>query len=151
MSIKLSPFWGFRLLFSGLLFFTPILALSANNQDKEETEKPSITSKLHGRLPPHYGKIVNDQQRQKIYAIQEEYRSKIEVLENQLKALKKERDEKIASVLTPEQRQAVALEAAQAKKKKTDKKVIDSARSVITSPQKDLQPNEKNTENPPRN
>jgi Spy/CpxP family protein refolding chaperone len=60
-----------------------------------------------GRLPAHYAAVVNQQQREEIYKIQEEYRAQIELLETQLKDLKKKRDEKIQAVLTPEQKQQV--------------------------------------------
>jgi hypothetical protein len=68
------------------------------------------------RLPPHYAAVVNEKQREEIYKIQEDYQPRIDVLQEQLKALKKERDEKISAVLTPEQRKKVAEAASKPKK-----------------------------------
>jgi Spy/CpxP family protein refolding chaperone len=73
--------------------------------------------RARGRLPDHYGEVVTEEQREKIYEIQEEYRPKIEPLETQLKALKDERDAKIAAVLTPEQKKKVEEADANAKEK----------------------------------
>jgi hypothetical protein len=63
--------------------------------------------KLHGRLPPHYGNVVNENQRQAIYKIQEEYSGRIEALQTQLKNLKKQRDDRILAVVTPDQRRRI--------------------------------------------
>ena len=75
------------------------------------------TLSKRGRLPAHYAPVVDEKQREDIYKIQEEYRPKIEALETQLKALKKERDDKIAALLTAEQKKLV--EAAKAKPAET--------------------------------
>ncbi len=77
--------------------------------------KKTLSQKLRGRLPHYYAAVVHDEQREKIYQIQEEYRPKIEALETQLKTLKKERDAKVAAVLTAEQRKQVEEAAAKAK------------------------------------
>ncbi len=71
--------------------------------------------KPRGRLPAHYGRVVDQQQREAIYRIQEEYRPKITDLQAQLDVLRRERNEKIEAVLRPEQRQQI--EAAKAAKK----------------------------------
>jgi Spy/CpxP family protein refolding chaperone len=68
-------------------------------------------------VPKYYGKIVTEEQREKIYKIQDAYDPKIDALTAQLKALKAERDEKIRGVLTPEQQKQVDEAAAKAKKK----------------------------------
>lgn len=73
------------------------------------------------RLPNHYSKVVTEAQREKIYKIKKEYYPKIEELESKLKAIKKERNEKIAAVLTPEQQKKV--EEASSKPKKEVKAV----------------------------
>lgn len=68
-------------------------------------------------LPKHYAKVVTEAQREKIYAIQDQYDPKIDALAAQLKALKAQRDEKIKAVLTPEQQKQVEEATAKAKKK----------------------------------
>ena len=78
--------------------------------------------KARHRLPPHYGGVVKDQeQREKIYKIQDEYQPKIEELRAQLKALVKEQKEKIDAVLTPEQKKQIEDAKAKAKAKRKAK------------------------------
>ncbi|RMF92814.1 MAG: hypothetical protein D6741_14500 [Planctomycetota bacterium] len=59
------------------------------------------------RLPNYYAKVVSEDQRQQIYAIQREYWEKMQPLLKQLEALEAERNAKIEAVLTPEQKAAV--------------------------------------------
>jgi Spy/CpxP family protein refolding chaperone len=68
-------------------------------------------------LPAHYAQVIDEKQRDEIYKIQEEYQPKIEALQSQLNALKKERDEKISAVLTAEQKKQVDQAAAKRKSK----------------------------------
>jgi hypothetical protein len=63
--------------------------------------------RARGHLPKYYANVVTEEQREKILKIQEEYKPKIEALETQLKALKKERDDKVSAVLTEEQKKKV--------------------------------------------
>lgn len=73
-----------------------------------------------GRLPAYYAEVVDEKQRTAIYAIQQEYAERIKQLRLQLDAVTKERDQKIAAVLTPEQQKKVAelAEAAKAKRER---------------------------------
>ena len=66
------------------------------------------------RLPAHYAQVVNEKQREEIYKIEDEYQPKIEALQKQLDALKKERDEKISAVLTAEQKKQLEEAAVKA-------------------------------------
>ena len=68
----------------------------------------SPTRQVRGRLPNHYGKVVTDQQRQTIYALQALYAPHIEKLQAQIDALTRERDARIEAVLTPTQRKQLA-------------------------------------------
>ena len=72
-------------------------------------------SKRRGRLPARYAAVATEQQRDQILKIQDEYRPKIEALNAQLKALKKEQDDKITAVFTPEQKKQIEEAAAKAK------------------------------------
>jgi hypothetical protein len=79
--------------------------------------------KAKGRLPPYYGSIVNDQQRQAIYLIQAKYDQQLDALNEQLQALEKRRDAEIEGVLSPEQRLVLKKtqdEAALKRKKSID-------------------------------
>ncbi len=82
-----------------------------------EEAKPK-KREFRGRLPAYYGRVVDEKQREKIYAIQREYAPKIEDLKAQLAALTAERDEKVDAVLTPEQLETVEKLKAEAKAKR---------------------------------
>ncbi len=87
---------------------------------------PSAASKERaeprGRLPNFYRHVVDDQQREEIYAIQAEYKPRIDALKAQLEALVQERDAKVATVLTAEQRAEVERLRAEAEAKRAKKK-----------------------------
>ena len=86
-----------------------------------------VLRKKGRRLPAHFASGVNEKQREEIYKIQEEYQPKIDALYAQIKALKKERDDKIAAVLTAEQKAAADKAAADKAKAKADKKAETTA------------------------
>ena len=96
---------------------------------KKTTKKPGKdeATKFKGRLPAHYGSVVDDKQRKEIYDIQAEYYNKLENLRkdhaSQLKALMADRDEEITDLLTDEQRKKVAkLKADRSKSAKATSK-----------------------------
>lgn len=96
-------------------------AVAAEPAGESDQTSPPISTKIRGRLPSHYAEVVNEEQRARIYQIQAEYRDRIESLEDQLKALKQQRDEKIKSVLTEEQKQTIAKAVAEAKARRSAK------------------------------
>jgi hypothetical protein len=89
-------------------------------------EGKALAKKASGRkghrLPAHYGQVVNEKQRGEIYKIEDEYQPKIEVLQKQLDALKKERDAKISALLTPDQKKQIEEAAAKAKASRRSKR-----------------------------
>jgi Skp family chaperone for outer membrane proteins len=98
--------------------------------EKGRPVREKVAGKLKGlRLPPYYAKVVTPEQREQINKIQEEYQPKITDLKAQiaelkekLQAVEKERDEKIAAVLTPEQQKQVDEAKEAAKQKRAEKK-----------------------------
>jgi hypothetical protein len=78
-----------------------------------------------GRLPAYYTEVVDEKQREAIYKIQQECEPKIAELRTQLEKLTKERDAKVAALLTPEQQKKVADLQAAAKIKRDEKKPAD--------------------------
>ncbi len=82
--------------------------------------KKTQLRKARGRLPAYYASVVTEEQRDQVYKIQQEYNPKIEALEKQLDAVRNERNEKIAAVLTPEQRKQVDEAAATAQAKRAN-------------------------------
>lgn len=89
-------------------------APAASRVQKAKQDKPKH------RLPPYYNKLVDGQQREKIYKIQDEYAPKIEELTAQLKALTEKRDNDVAAVLSDEQRTKLAALEAEAKAKQAE-------------------------------
>ncbi len=65
---------------------------------------PVQANKSYSRLPAYYANVVSDGQRQRIYAIQRVYGPKLDELKAQYELLKKQRDEKIEQVLSPDQK-----------------------------------------------
>jgi len=62
---------------------------------------------FHRRLPNYYSRVVDRNQREAIYGIQEEYFDQIAQLRARIVALEEERNGKIEEMLTPEQLAAV--------------------------------------------
>jgi len=89
-----------------------------------EEAKPK-KREFRGRLPAYYGRVVDQKQREQIYAIQREYAPKIKALEAQLAALRAERDTKVEAVLTPEQLKTVEKLKAEAKAKRDKAKAAE--------------------------
>ena len=82
-----------------------------------EEAKPK-KREFRGRLPAYYSRVVDEKQREKIYAIQREFAPKIDALKAQLAALTAERDTKVEAVLAPEQLKTVEKLKAEAKRDK---------------------------------
>lgn len=102
-----------------------LLVLAGGFLVAQEAEK-----KASGRLPNNYGKVaLTDQQKQKIYGLQERYGKQIDELVEQVEKLRQKRDAEIENVLSQEQRaQLKSLQAETAKKsaaKKAGKTAAD--------------------------
>jgi hypothetical protein len=85
-----------------------------------------------GRLPIYFAKVVDDKQKVAIYRIQHEYDSKIADLKTQLAQVTKQRDEKIAAVLTPEQQKKI--DEAKAAAAKSRPASSSAAKSKVDAP-----------------
>jgi len=74
--------------------------------------------KSSSRVPAYYAKVqITPEQREKILSIQKDFAAKIDPLRKQIDDLTKERDAKMAAVLTPEQQKQIDEMKAAAKKK----------------------------------
>ena len=96
-----------------------------SGQDAKEKKK--------GRLPAYYGDIVNDAQRQQIYAVQEKYAKTLAALQDQIDTIEKQRDTEIEALLDAQQktklaaaRQAVAEKKAKAAVEKAQQKAAEA-------------------------
>lgn len=74
--------------------------------------------RVHNRLPPHYAGVVDEEQREAIYKLQDEYKPKIQAMQAELNALRKEMNEKVSAVLTADQKKKVNDAAGKIKAKK---------------------------------
>ena len=97
-------------------------AAETSAEPAEPSPAPAEAKKFRGRLPMYFGLVVDEKQRQAIYAIQEEHFAEIEELKENLAALVKQRDAKVAAVLTPEQTAEVEQAKAAAKAKREARK-----------------------------
>lgn len=75
----------------------------AKAADKSDSKTTKPRAPNRGRLPPYYTQVVNGQQREKIYAIQQQYAPQIAELKAQLQALQDKQNSEVEAVLTPEQ------------------------------------------------
>jgi hypothetical protein len=115
---------------------TPGSAIAQDGAGSGETAagKASEPKKPRGRLPAYYGQVVDEKQREAIYAIQADYAGRISALQAQLDALIGERDQKVEGVLTPEQLQKVKELREKAKAAQTSRRTAEkSAASEKTS------------------
>ena len=91
-----------------------------------EEAKPK-KKEFRGRLPVYYNRVVDKEQRDKIYAIQREFAPKIDALKAQLEALMTDRDKKVEAVLTPEQLKTVEKLMGAAKAKRDQAKAANGS------------------------
>jgi hypothetical protein len=75
----------------------------AKAADKGDAKAPKPRAKPRGRLPAYYSQVVDGQQREKIYKIQQDYEPKISELKAQLQALQDKLDAEVEAVLRPDQ------------------------------------------------
>lgn len=116
---------------AGIATEQPLIGQEA--ESKAEAKPTKERAKPRGRLPAHYGAVVDESQREKIYAIQKAYQPQIEELQMQLAALREKQTGEIEAVLTAEQKEKVKELAAAAKAKREkaalDKKNAEAAKS----------------------
>lgn len=99
-----------------LALATSPLAISAASA-KEEADKPAKkAAKQPGvRLPPHFARVVSEDQREKILAVQAEFASQLREKRQELKAVVEKRDAAVMKLLKPEQRKQVEQAREEAK------------------------------------
>jgi Spy/CpxP family protein refolding chaperone len=108
-------------LFAGVV--TLMLIASSGLYGVDDKKDPP--TKVKGTLPANWAKLgLTDEQKQKVYRAQSEYREKIGVLEQQIKELKEKERSEMEKVLTDAQK-ARLKELANAKVPDSDKKTDD--------------------------
>ncbi|MGD9724070.1 MAG: hypothetical protein AB7O59_22645 [Pirellulales bacterium] len=112
---------GCTLALVALLLGAPLVAAPKDNDKKpaaakpegkkstaqERTAKKPVVEAEQPRMPPHFNKVIDEKQREKIVAILTEYLPQLEAKRAELKALVDEREKKLFGVLTPDQRRQV--------------------------------------------
>lgn len=83
------------------------LAMTAGFVTEVAAQKAEAEKKRTTRLPAHYAKVVTEEHRSGIYAIQEDFEPKLEKARAALKAVVDERDAAIEKVLSAQQRKEV--------------------------------------------
>jgi hypothetical protein len=126
---------------ASVVFGSLILAGIVNHQvvngqeaaPKAEAKAAKERAKPRGRLPAHYGAVIDESQREKLYGIQKTYQPQIEALQAQLAELRQKQIAEMEAVLTAEQKEKVKALAAAAKAKREkaaeSKKNGDDAKS----------------------
>src|SRR5438552_13694376 len=91
-------------LLAGLLALTVLTSGWSMGQDKpEKKDTPAVPAK--GTLPKNWKKLgLTDDQVQKVYKVQGDYRARIGALQQQIKALREEENGELYKVLTDNQR-----------------------------------------------
>lgn len=128
------PFWR-KVVVAGCVCMLglTVAAWSPLTGQEKKAEKPKVTKKAaKGRLPAFYKNVVNEEQRSKIYEIQQKYASQIEDLQSQLESVRKKQTEEIEAVLSKEQLDKVTSLKAESdtKKKKDSPKKTDAAKAA---------------------
>lgn len=118
-----------------LLSLAVVFATSEQGVLRADGPVKKAMAKRARRLPRYYDQVApTDEQREKIDKIQEEYAPKIAKLQAELKALRQERDEKIAAVLTPEQKKQLEEAKTKAKAEKAKPKAEKPAEESPAPP-----------------
>lgn len=89
-----------------------------------DEQKPAqkLSEKVTLRLPNNYGKIgLSEEQKQKIYDIRADYRSRIEQLQRELEDLRSQEALEIQTALTPQQREQLQQLLEESRKKRSQK------------------------------
>lgn len=74
-------------------------------QDPKSRDSKDAAPRLRGQLPQSWGKLgLSDEQKQKIYGVQDKYRSKIDALNKQIAELKDQERKDMEGVLTAAQK-----------------------------------------------
>ena len=122
-----SPVIAGMLCLACLAINAPVLAQQANAPAKAEAKRAPATPR--GRLPAYFSKVVPQQQRAQIYALQKPIMEKIDALEAQIAELKAQLEKESRALLTPEQIKTIDELSAAAKEKPKAAREADSAKS----------------------
>ena len=93
---------GLAIVIASIILLTG--TIGAQDKDKEK-DRDNEVPPARGVLPANWGKIgLEQEQKNKIYKIQADYKAKIEPLENQLRELRAKEKTELEAVLTDQQK-----------------------------------------------
>jgi Spy/CpxP family protein refolding chaperone len=119
---------GFALVASALLLLPMSYAQDAKKADDAKPAAKKERAEPRGRVPNYYGRLgLSDEQKTKVYAIQDKYDDQIQALQKQIAEIRTKQEAEIAAVLTDSQKKILAeiVDAAKKKKAETAKKKSD--------------------------
>lgn len=103
---------------------------AAAKAEKEADAKGAKKVSSGDRLPANYAKIgLSEDQKKKIYEVQNKFEAQIDSLEKQIADLKAKQKAEVESVLTPEQHKALQTAIEDSKKKSAEKKKATEAKA----------------------
>lgn len=110
----------------GAILLLLVLATSTQSQEMSPGKTGDSGGKTVNRLPNNYGKLgLNDEQRQKIYAIQADYRSRIDSLISELEDLRNQEILEIQGTLTSAQQTELMRLLEESRKKRESRKKLN--------------------------
>ena len=103
---------------------------AAAKAEKSADAKGTKKASSGDRLPANYAKIgLSEDQKKKIYDVQNKFEAQIDTLEKQIADLKAKEKAEVESVLTPEQHKALQTAIEDSKKKAAEKKKATEAKA----------------------
>lgn len=117
--------WSLPLLMAAFLAAGSVSGQEKGKESGPENSPAKAEKRITRRLPPYYGEVVTQEQREKIYAIQAKIAEQVFRLREQLETLESQQKTEIEGVLTAEQRQQVIKLAEDAKAKRSRKSTND--------------------------
>jgi hypothetical protein len=93
-------------------------AAEAKSEIVKTEKKKDAVKKSGNRLPPHYGDIVNEDQRDKIATVYAKFNTKLAKLKAQIEEVTTERDNELEQLLTAEQKEKLSKIKEEAKAKR---------------------------------
>lgn len=112
------------------------LAMSAGFATQVAAQKSEAKKQRTTRLPAHYAKVVNDEQRSEIYGIQEQFEPRLAKARAELKAIVDERDAAIEKVLSAAQRKEVDKLRAEAAERRAALSKADASEEAVGAKEK---------------
>lgn len=110
--------------------------LAAQNGETGSKEKAAAAKEERvAPLPSYWGKLaLNTEQRQKVYAIRDEYTDQIGELQKKIDALEKERDARMEKELTPGQKLRLQELREEARRRAIEMKAAEAALEASRAP-----------------